>query len=347
MKWKFGKLAFTMIAGLASISATFGKQTFDWDVSDLGVYVNEQSPDVMQDLINSGNLKSRINVMTNVKGSELIKLINSTPTLQAATACGWTPEGGMILTDETISTKRVKIQEEYCNEDLNDVWAQLMNVAGANAQDETPPNFADAMLVYYQQRAQELDENLMMNGDTTSMIASLAHYNGFAKRWDNDANLNVAYVTTAATTISASNGFKVLMDVYNQTPTIVKRHKDAVGYEIICGYETARAAIDEVWNTKDYSAQFAVTEKDGELSFTLPTTNITVRSIPTLDGTNKVYGVCYKYMFYGTDLENDRDGFTWKYSDYDETLRFGVKWRSGIAYVFPQYFTRLRLTPAS
>lgn len=347
MKWKFGKLAFAMIAGMATITASFGKQTFDWDVSDLGAYVNEQSPDVMQDLINSGNLKSRINVMTGVKGSEKIKLINSQPTLQAASACGWTPEGGMILTDETISTVRVKIQEEYCNEDLNDVWAQLMNVAGANAQDQEPPNFADAMLVYYQQRAQELDENLMMNGDTTSLIDSLKHYNGFRKRWDNDTDLNVAYVTTPATTISASNGFKVLMDVYNQSPTIVKRHKDAVGYEIICGYETARACIDEVWATKDYSATFAVTEENGEVSFTLPTTNVTVRSYPQLDGTDKVYGVCYKYMFYGTDLENDKDGFTWKYSDYDEVLRFGVKWRSGIAYVFPQYFTKLRLTPAS
>ena len=125
MKWKFGKLAFAVIAGLATIQATFGKQTFDWDVSDLGVYVDEQSPDVMQDLINSGNLKSRINVMTNVKGSEKIKLINSQPTLQAASSCGWTAEGGMILTNESISTVRVKIQEEYCNEDLNDVWAQL------------------------------------------------------------------------------------------------------------------------------------------------------------------------------------------------------------------------------
>ena len=347
MKWKFGKLAFAVVAGLASISATFGKQTFDWDVSDLGVYVDEQSPDVMQDLINSGNIKSRINVMTGVKGSERIKLINSQPTLQAASACGWTPEGGMILTNETISTVRVKIQEEYCNEDLNDVWAQMMNVAGANAQDETPPNFADAMLVYYQQRAQELDENLIMNGDTTSLIDSLAHYNGFVKRWNADANVNVAYVSSPATTITKANGFDVLKDVYNQTPTIVKRHKDTVGYEIVCGYEVARACIDQVWDDKDYSSQFTVTEANGEISFTLPTTNVTVRSYPQLDGTNHVFGLCYKYMFYGTDLENDRDGFKWKYSDFDELLRFGVKWRSGIAYVFPEYFTKLRLTPTS
>jgi hypothetical protein len=345
MKWKFGKLSFAVIAGMASITASFGKQTFNWDVSDLGTYVDEQSPDVMQDLINSGNLKSRVNVMTGVKGSEVIKLINSSPTLQAASSCGWTAEGGMVLTDETISTVRVKIQEEYCNEDLNDVWAQLMNVAGANAQDEEPPNFADAMLVYYQQRAQELDENLMINGDTTSLVDSLAHYDGYAKLWDNDTDLNVAYSTETA--ITASNGFDVLMTVFNEVPTIVKRHKDTIGFEIICGYETARACIDQVYNDKDYASTFNVTEENGEISFILPSTNVTVRSYPQLDGTSKVYGVCYKYMFYGTDLDNDIDGFTWKYSDYDEQLRFGVKWRSGVQYVFPAYFTRLRLTPTS
>lgn len=343
MKWRNGKFEFKK----DTLKAQFGKQEFAWDVSDLGAYVDEQSPEVMQDLINEGNLKSRINIMTGVKGKEVIKLINSTPSLQAASSCGWTAEGGMILTNETITTVRVKIQEEYCNEDLNETWAQIMNVAGANDQDQNPPTFAEAMLVYYQMRAQELDENLMVNGDTTSLDTDLVHYDGFAKLWDNDADLNVAYVSTAATTISSTNGFSVLKDVFNAMPTTVKRHKNTVGAEILCGYETARAAIEQVYNTKDYLGTVEFTEENGEISFTLPTTNMTVRSIPQLDGTDKVYGVCYKYMFYGTDLEGDKDGFTWKYSDYDEKLRFGVKWRSGIQYVFPEYFTRLRLTPAS
>ena len=341
MKWKFEFIKDKLVA-------TFRKQTFDWDVSGLGTYVDEQSPDIMQDLINEGNLKSRINIMTDVKGSKEIKLINSQPSLQAASACGWTASGGMILTDEAISTVRVKIQEEYCNEDLNDTWAQIENIAGANAQDEDPPSFADAMLVYYQTRAQELDENLMMNGDTASLDSNLVYYDGFKKLWDADPDLNVAYVSTPATSIDATNGFDILKDVDNAVPTIVKRHRNSAGYEIICGYETAQFALDQIYNDKDFSANITVEEPgDGTLSFILPTTATRVRSLPQLDGTDCVYGVCYTYMFYGTDLENDKDGFTWKYSDFDELLRFGVKWRSGIQYVFPEYFTRLRLTPES
>lgn len=321
------------------------KHDFDYDVDGIEDYTDEQSPDIMENLINDSNLKSRINVMKNVKGSEKIKLISSTPSLQAASTCGWTPDGGVILTDVTISTVRVKIQEEYCNEDLNDTWAQIENAAGANAQDETPPSFADIMIRYYMQRANELDENLMMNGDTTSLDDNLSYYDGFKKLWLADTDLNIYYSTE--TDIDATNGFDILKGLDNTVPTLVKRHRGTVGFEIICGYETAQYCIDQIFTDKDYLGKLDFTDVDGELSFILPTTTTRVRSIPSLDGTDYVFGVCYKYMFYATDLENDKDGFQFKYNDTDEMLRFGVKWRSGIQYVFPEYFTRLRLTPTS
>jgi len=324
------------------------KKTFNYDVSGLGAYVDDTSKEIMEDLIETGDLKSRIVTIKDVKGSKEIKLKTSSPTLQAASSCGWNATGGIVLTDKAISTVRVKIQEEYCNEDLNDTWAQIENAAGANTQDEKVPNFAKTMIAYYKKRAQELDENLMMNGDTTSLNPNLVFYDGFSKLWDADTSLNVAYLSTPATSITAANGYDALMDVYNAIPTVVKANAKTVGAEILVGYETARACIDQVWNDKDYNAVIDFKEEgDGSIYFTLPTTTMTVRSLPSLNGTDKVYGVCYNYMFYGTDLENDRDGFAFKYSDYDEKLRFGVKWRSGIQYVFSEYFTRLKITAQS
>lgn len=321
------------------------KERFDYDVDELEDYVDEQSPDIIEDLINEGNLKSRIMVMDNVKGSEKIKLITSQPTLQAASTCGWTPNGGIVLTDVTISNQRLKIQEEYCNEDLNGTWAQIENAAGANAQDENVPNFADTMIMYYQRRATELDEDLLMNGDTASLDPNLVFYDGYKKLWDNDASLNVSY--SLETEITSSNAFAIAQAFVSDIPTIVKRHAAQVGLEVLIGYETAQAIIDNIYATKDYNAFITSTEADGTISFTLPTTNVTFRSLQTLDGTDSMYAVCYNYMFYATDLENDSDGFQFNYNNTDEKLRFGVKWRSGVQYVFPEYFTRLRLTPTS
>jgi len=321
------------------------KDKFDYDVTALPAYIDDESPDIMADLINEGNLKSRISIMDNVKGTKTIKLKTSTPSLQGADACGWTPEGGIILTDKEIVTKRVKIQEDYCNEDLNDTWGQIENAAGANVQDTVAPNFADTMIMYYQVRATELDDNLMMNGDTGSGDSNLAHYDGFKKLWNNDPLLITSFTTQTA--ITAANGFDIFRAFEKDIPRVAKRHRGTIGLEIICGHESAKAVIDQIWDDKDFSAKLEFEEENGEISFMLPTTTTRVRSLVTLDGTDSVFAVPYVYMFWGTDLKNDQDGFTFNYDENDEKLRFSVKWRSGIQYVFPQYFTRLRLQPTS
>lgn len=317
------------------------KKKFNYDVTGLGVYVDEQSDEIMEDLIVSSLLKSRISIMPNVKGSKEIKLKTSTPSLQAASSCGWTASGGIILTDVALATVRVKIQEEYCNEDLNDTWAQIENAAGANVQDEETPNFADTMIMYYQKRAMELDQNLMLNGDTASGDPNLVFYDGFVKLWDADGSLvNVNF--SAPTGLDSTNAFDALKAVHNAIPRVLR--SNGVAVEIICGYETAQACIDQIWNDKDYNAQITFEDVDGELTFILPSTTTRVRSYPQLDGTDKVYAVPYQYMFWGTDLESDIDGFEFKFNEHDEMLRFGVKWRSGINYVFPEYFVRITLT---
>lgn len=318
------------------------KQEFDYDVTGLDTYVDEQSTEILEDLVRNSGLTSRIVVMDNVKGSKEIKLKESAPTLQAASSCGWNATGGIVLTDKAISTKRVKIQEEYCNEDLNDTWAQIENAAGANVQDEEAPNFADTMIMYYQKKAAELNQNLMFNGDTGSGNASLAHYDGFVKLWDNDGDVNVYYSTETA--ITSTNGFDVALGLYNTIPAIL--FDAGVEVEILVGRETYRAIIEAVY--ADNNFHHTLQEEPGvEPSFILPTTNTRVRSYPQLNGTSKMYAVPYDYMFFATDLTDDMDGFRFHYNEHDEKLRFSVKFRSGIAYVFGEYFTRLRLTPAS
>lgn len=313
------------------------KDRFDYDVSGLAAYTDAQSTQMLTDLVFASGLTSRISVMENVKGSEDIKLLNSTPALQAAASCGWNASGGAILTDVTLTTKRVKIQEEYCNEDLNGTWAQLMNAAGANRQD-TEAVFEDVMAAYYIKQAAKLNQDLIFNGDTTSINPNLAHYDGFVKQWDADANLGV--YTSTETAIDATNALDIALGLYETIDPVL--FDNGVNVEIICGRETFRKIITQNFNDNKYN--FSITEEAGsEPSFILPTTNIRVRAYSQLNGTDKMYAVPYNYMFFGTDLSGDYEGFEFKYNDTDEQLRFGVKWRSGVAYVFPEYFTRLEL----
>lgn len=313
------------------------KHKFDYDVSDLEAYVDEQSPDIMTDLVYSAGLTSRISVMQNNKGSEKIKLLESNPTIQAASTCGWTPTGGIVLTDVTLTTVRLKIQEEYCNENLNDTWGQLMNAAGANQQDKEAP-FADIMLAYYMKKARAMNQDLMVKGDTTSINPNLNKYDGFLKKWAADADVEV--YTSTETTITNANAFEIALGLYNTIDPVL--FDNGINLEIMVGRETYRKIIGNVYNDNNFHS--TLTEEAGvEPSFTLPTTNIRVRAYSQLNGTDEMIVAPYNYMFWGTDLENDIDGFEFKYNEHDEKLRFSVKWRSGINYVFPQYFTRLEL----
>lgn len=321
---------------------TVVKQRFGYDVSDLEDYVDAQSPEIMTDLVYSAGLTSRISVQENNKGAELIKILTSTPVLQAASTCGWTPSGGIVLTDVTLTTVRVKIQEEYCNEDLNGTWGQLMNAAGANVQDTVAPEFGDIMIAYYQSKARKMNQDLMINGDTTSLDSDLVFYDGFKKLWDNDPLVNVYY--SGQTAITSSNAFSIAIGMANETPSVL--FENSVRRELMVGRETYQKIIQNIYNDNNF--HWTLTDQDGaEPSFVLPTTTLTVRAYDQLNGTDDMYLVPLDYMFFGTDLEGDIEGFEFKYNEHDEKLRFGVKWRSGVQYIFPQYFTRLRLTPTS
>jgi hypothetical protein len=313
------------------------KERFNWDVSNLAAYTDEQSTEILTDLVAGAGLGARVNQLTGVKGSQKIKLLNSTPALQSAEACGWTPEGGAIMTDVTISTERIKIQEDYCNEDLNGTWGQLLNRAGANAQDTEMP-LDQVMLAYYVRQSRKLTQDLMFNGDTTSLNPNLAFYDGFVKLWDNDANLGV--YQSLQTSITTANALSIALGLYNAIDPVLFDNEESL--EIICGRETYRKIIENVYNDNNY--HHTLQEETGaEPSFILPTTNIRVRAYGQLNGTDKMYAVPYQFMFHGTDLEQDEEAFVARYDETDEKLRFSTKWRSGVQYVFPQYFTRLEL----
>jgi hypothetical protein len=181
---------------------------------------------------------------------------------------------------------------------------------------------------------------LVFNGDTTSVDPNLVHFDGLRKLWKADGNLVTA--TVAFPTINNTNAFDALKAVSNAIPRVLKSNR--VDTEILCGYETAQDCLDQIYNDKDFAANIEFSDENGELTFILPTTTTRVRSQRQLDGTDEVYAVPYQYVFYGTDLSGDENGYMAKYNDYDEKLHFSVKWRSGINYVFSEYFVKLALT---
>jgi hypothetical protein len=166
--------------GKVSKMAKFVKEKFDYDVSELGEYVEEQKRNIFTVLLEEGNTLPVLAKMTGVKGKERIKLLATEIVVQAADECGWAPDGGVVLTDKTLEVERVKVQMEFCNEDLVGTWAQLELRAGAKAQDSELA-FQDILLSYWIGLLSERMEQAIWKSDTASTDPNLVYYDGLIK----------------------------------------------------------------------------------------------------------------------------------------------------------------------
>jgi hypothetical protein len=323
------------------------KDEFDFDVSALTSYIDEQSEDILVELVLGGNLVSRIQVMEGVKGKEKIKLMKMDTPLQSAEACGRTPDGDIIFTDKTIESFPVKIDMSTCNKTLKGTWAQMLLSLGKRAEKENLP-LEDIIAAFVIKRGHLKNQELMLKGDTASANPDLAHYDGFLKKWKADASLYTATYVGALTIANAFERFVALADGIPETLL-----DNGIVPEIICSRKEAKMVLTNIYNDKDYNAIIDVKRDGAELSFELPTTGITVRSYPQLRaaistgvGVNagEVFCVPYEFMFFATDLQGDMDEFWIKYEDLQEKIYFGAEWGSGIQYVYPEYFGKLVLT---
>lgn len=321
---------------------TILKEKFDWNVGDITTpaYINEQSEDIYTDLLYSSGLTSRINVIENVKGKQTIKLLNADLALQEATCSTLTNADGSISFDgKDIETKRLMVLTELCNDTLVDTWAQLLLAIGANRQDREMP-LEDVLIAYMIKQSKKKNQDLMFKGDTTSLTPDLAHYDGFIKMWEADGDL--INVTTTETAINATNGFDIAKEVYDAIPSVL--FDNGADVEIITGRAEANAILSQIYNDKDYASSIEVEEDGSSLSFILPTTSTRVRTYPQLNGLGKMFAVPYSYMFYGCDLDSDAEGMEIKYLEESEKLRARNLFRSGVQYVYPEYFVRLTLS---
>jgi hypothetical protein len=318
------------------------KSKFDYDVSEIGTYINQESENIMTDLIYGSGLINRMQVMEEVKGSEKLKLVNLEFDLQTVNGCTMEDNGTIIFHNDTITTVRVGVQFKLCNEDLIGTWAQLLLAIGANRQDREMP-LESVITAYTIKMAQKKTQDLILLGDTASGDDNLNIIDGFIKLWDADPDINVANRT--GTEITSSNALTNMLSLYDAIPSEVFDSGWLV--EIIGSRQAGRAAIQQAYNDKDYNMNLAHKNENGELSFVIPTTDVTFRSYPQFNGASvnqKMYAVVYPLMVFGTDLKSDIDGFFVKYLEDDEELRFGAKWRVGIQYIWSKYFARLANT---
>lgn len=315
------------------------KEKFDYDVTALPSWSDNTMPNVITDLIENSTFLSRMTLEENVKGIREIALLNADVTLQAKVSCTPSPDGSVVFTKENLQTVPLYAGIEFCNEDLNLKMTQVLNVLGLKRQEgQLPAALESILMAYLLKLLQRKAQRLVILGDEDSLDAELSLMFGLKYRINNNTSV-VDYMATEAS-ITATNAYAIAYGLFKSIPSELFDNNESV--EIYMGRDKALLVLEDWNNANPYSQVAIPMEKGSSMEFVLPLTNMTILTLPELNGTDEMWALPLSLTFLGVDSPDDMT-FDIKYDDYNEKLKAEASFRLGTQIVWGQYFTRLQL----
>jgi hypothetical protein len=306
-----------------------------FDVSTLANYTKEnENLLVVSSVLGSKTadlIKSKGNVLVEVKSSEKIAVMDTDAFFLDGSSCGFTASGTTSFTQRQLTVGKIKVNEALCPIDLERTYLQKALPAGSQYDSLA---FADA---YSNRKAEKISSQLetgIWQADTASANGNLNKFDGFIKliaaaNTVVDAN-TTTYIATQATAITAANVVAVFDAVYKAIPAQVVAKDDMT---IFCGQDTFRTYTIALKNANMFNYSF---DGKADSEFVLPGTSIKVVAVAGLNGTNKIYALRLSNMFLGTDLLDEETKFSIKYAEEADQIRFVAKFKMGVQFAFPE-----------
>ena len=302
------------------------KSNFDYDVSGLNAYVDDQREDLIHRSVTEAQTLSYIAIQQGIKGTEDLKLLNDSIVYQTGD-CSMSPSGDTVFTDRQISVETIGYLKKFCQKDLAGFWTQLALRPGAMAEDKTLP-FEQVLINYLLElHAFEL-EKLIWQGNKLSGVGNLAFMNGF-NQFLTVANGCVDLNQSGQTQIDATNAFDIFYEAFTETPANI-----AEGQDFICftGRENFNFLLKNLVDLNLY--HFAPNQIGTMSEILLPGTNMRVVKVNGLNGTTKIYTGRASHFYFGTDLSSDFESYDLWYSFDDDVIYLRSKFRAGVQVPF-------------
>lgn len=284
------------------------------------------------------------NVMTGVKSSEKINILDTDATFQSGTTCGFLSSGSTTFTQRTVTVGKIKVNESLCVKALEAKYTQKALQTGSRY-DKIP--FEQQ---YTDLKAGTIAEQLevaLWQGDTTSTNTNLSKFDGLIKLIDAgspvDANV-AAYLTpvAAATGITTSNVKGIVAAMWLALPARVQGKSDL---RVFCGWDTFQkyiAAFTDA-NLFHYSPKGTeLSAENGEVM--IHGTNYILTAVHGLDGTNRLFAMRTSNIHLGVDLENEEERWEIFYAKEADEVRFIAEWKIGVNVAFTNEIVEFTLT---
>ena len=288
-----------------------------WNVSGLSAYVKENRDEILRKVILEGDTISKMAKQLGIKTKERLHYFNLDPVFQDGKGCGFSAQGSTNLTEKDIEVAPIKVNMEWCNDDLLGKFAEYLVRFGANANAEN--------LAFEQLISDELVKNINKSMEEAVWQGKKAtdFIDGLLTQAEADAN-------TVKVTLSGNSLYEKVKQVILAIPEEIL--DDAVVFVSPANF---RKLVFELLEMNNFHIAPEEIEK-GEFYF--PGTTIAIHKTLGMTGVeDKIYASTWANMVYGTDMMDDKEELRFWFSDDDDLHRLKVKWVSGVSTYFSDY----------
>lgn len=293
--------------------------TTNFIVTDLPAYVKENQEVLIDQVAIMGPTINRMAKQTGIKKSAYLNYLDVTPVLQPGAGCGFTPQGEIELTDREINVAVIKINMDVCPDKLRGTFAEYLIRTRAGEQPlPYEAEITQAIVAFIQ----EALEKAIWQGDTASLDPNLANFDGLLKIAGSEASV-------VAPTITATTYRGIVAQVLAVIPAAARKR----GAVIYLSPEAYEGYLLELVNANLY--HYSGPQNEAPVEWVIPGTSVKVVRTEGLEGAGKVMATYDRNLYYGTDMEDDKEVFSITYDETNEIFRIKVRWTSGVQIAFP------------
>lgn len=289
-----------------------------FNVSGLSAYVQENRDNILRKVILEGDTISRMAKQLGVKTKERLHYFSLDPIIQDGKGCGFSAQGATNITEKDVETAVMKINDEWCNDDLLGKYAEYLVRFGADANAE--------QLAFEQLIADELVKNI--NKEMEKRV-----WQGKKATDLIDGLLTQAAADKETITVSFGSGDTL----YEKVKAVIMAIPEEILDDAVVFVSPAnfRGLVFELLEMNNFHIAPEEIEK-GEFYF--PGTTIAVHKTIGLTGVDdKIYASTWGNMVYATDMMDDKEELRFWFSDDADLHRVKVKWNAGVATYFSDY----------
>jgi len=313
------------------------KKSFDFNyvVSGLADYTNQQSLDLISRAILADPTANYVQVMPGVKSAEDIHTIESAMNVQTGSA-GFGASGSTTLGKVTLSVNKCKVNEILDSYALESKYTQLALNPGSIL---TEVPFEQYLSEEKSKALSKIIAKQYWQGDTVSGSGNLALVDGLIKDVAADATRVVA--ATAGTSWNSSNIIQSVQTMIASQDVDVLDSDSRVMFMSPAYYQILTEALFD----GNYFHVAPDTLVNGE--FVFPATNVRIVRTYGLQGSSSHASAVNsndavllgdsRFLYWGTDLVSDYSNFEIFYSRDNDEVRFISRYKTGAAHLFGNY----------